>query len=85
MIAFNTSCLEHTEIVAGPRDKLDIFCFSKINDFPHTDTANNASPDCDWEETARMPCSPVYILFLYFYSALNSTYSPAADESRERR
>lgn len=40
-------CIQHTEIVAGPGDKLDIFCFSKINDFLHSETANNGLPDGD--------------------------------------
>lgn len=40
-------CLQHTKIVAGPGDKLDIFCFSKINDFSQTETANNGLPDGD--------------------------------------
>lgn len=70
--AFSTSCLEHTEIVAGPRDKLDIFCFSKINDFPQTETPNNGLPDGDWEEPARLPSVPpfTFYFFIIFFTWL---------------
>lgn len=42
-----------------PGGKLDTFCFSETNDFSHAQAANNGSPDSDWEQSARMPHSPV--------------------------
>lgn len=73
----------NTEIVAGRRDKLDTFCFSKINDFPHRETANNDLPGSDWEETARTPHVIVYISSFSLNFGHTRTHSQMTNPGRE--
>lgn len=67
-------CVEHTKTVASRRDEPDKFCFSKINDSQHSETANNDLPGNDWEETPRMP--PFYSLHFASWFLLSFELHP---------